>query len=389
MFGDGDSQQKHEDDLDIIKQIIETDESVHAARQPGGGDGLKGTGKGSGEDGDGSLALRSQSMTHIHNQFSYAGSLPSLHHAESMHVLHANYNSAPDLPQFGKLHQQQHQQHVLSPGHQGGMLGAPPMDYNLSSSSSYTGDGYNTSMAHGGRGSTSSDRMLGGMQQRPRPSLESVYEEQNITVTSSSSFGSGAGNPQARVSMDLGHTQPSSLQPHLQQHRHSYSGGGRAARDSCHPIAMTRSASLSSNTYSSDFSLTNDHALSNSSSSLVPDGARSVINHYPSNENIHSASLTTDHSLTQQPHGSVLPTSTTPNSIGGLVGGMANMSQGVATSAGVDTLLGQFLGEGSDGGRGRSYSEVEQSMDGVQMEGDPSLSFSGASRRTSAAKGKN
>ena len=80
--------QKPEDDLDIIHQIIETDESMSLVES---GDEGSGTGE------------RSQSLTHIPGQFPhFAGSLPSLHHVESMHILHANYNSAPDFMQFGK-----------------------------------------------------------------------------------------------------------------------------------------------------------------------------------------------------------------------------------------------------------------------------------------------
>lgn len=85
----GNGSQKQEDDLDIIKHIIEADVSV-----------------GSCEEGMASLeTLRSQSLSHIPGQFPQtAGSLPSLPHAESMHILHANYNSAPDFMQFGKSH---------------------------------------------------------------------------------------------------------------------------------------------------------------------------------------------------------------------------------------------------------------------------------------------
>ena len=89
VFTGGEGTQKHEDDLDIIKQIIETDISMHSV-----------------DPGDDRLPemenLRTQSLDHIPGQFISAGSLPSLPHAESMHVLHANYNSAPDFLLFGK-----------------------------------------------------------------------------------------------------------------------------------------------------------------------------------------------------------------------------------------------------------------------------------------------
>lgn len=88
LFAGGSGSQKQEDDLDIIKQIIETDVTVSSAA----------------ESCTGSVeTLRSQSLSHIPGQFPQtAGSLPSLLHAENMHVMHVNYNSAPDFMQFGK-----------------------------------------------------------------------------------------------------------------------------------------------------------------------------------------------------------------------------------------------------------------------------------------------
>ena len=87
LFAGGSGSQKQEDDLDIIKQIIETDVTVSSA-----------------ESCTGSVeTLRSQSLSHIPGQFPQtAGSLPSLLHTENMHVMHVNYNSAPDFMQFGK-----------------------------------------------------------------------------------------------------------------------------------------------------------------------------------------------------------------------------------------------------------------------------------------------
>lgn len=77
----------HEDDLDIIKQIIEKDETLHdtadQVRQGGGG-----------------IHFRSQSLSHIPGEFSSVSSLPTLHHGESMHLLHSNYFSAPDFSQL-------------------------------------------------------------------------------------------------------------------------------------------------------------------------------------------------------------------------------------------------------------------------------------------------
>ena len=86
----GDGSFKHEDDLDILKQIIETDVSMHIADS---------------RDEEGFLNAGSgntQSLTHIPGQFSGASSLPSLLHAGSMHMLHTNYDSAPNFMQFGK-----------------------------------------------------------------------------------------------------------------------------------------------------------------------------------------------------------------------------------------------------------------------------------------------
>ena len=77
---------RHEDDLDIIKQIIEKDESLH--KTP---DQLRETG----------IHWRSQSLSHIPGEFSHsASSLPALHHADSLHILQHNYYSAPDFSQL-------------------------------------------------------------------------------------------------------------------------------------------------------------------------------------------------------------------------------------------------------------------------------------------------
>lgn len=113
------SQKPAEDLLDMIGRIIETDELVSLAESTGD-EGGRTEGGGGG---------RSQSLTHIPGQFPhFAGSLPSLHHVESMHILHANYNSVPDFMQFGKF-----KTHLGSfdgtPGAGGGLPirgGAPP-----------------------------------------------------------------------------------------------------------------------------------------------------------------------------------------------------------------------------------------------------------------------
>jgi hypothetical protein len=90
LFSGGSGSLKQEDDLDIIKQIIETDAAMSTTDSSASGCGDVET-------------LRSQSLSHIPGQFPQtAGSLPSLPRAESMHILHANYNSAPDFMQFGK-----------------------------------------------------------------------------------------------------------------------------------------------------------------------------------------------------------------------------------------------------------------------------------------------
>ena len=74
---------KHEDDLDIIKQIIDTDESV-VQESPT-------------QLCESNTHERSLSLTHI-NDFS-SGSLPILPNDDSIqHVLRANYSSLPDLP---------------------------------------------------------------------------------------------------------------------------------------------------------------------------------------------------------------------------------------------------------------------------------------------------
>ena len=388
VFIDGDSQQKHDDDLDIIKQIIETDESMHSGRQSGG-EGLKGSGRGGGggDEGDCVTNLRAQSLTHIPNQFSYAGSLPSLHHAESMHVLHANYNSAPDFTQFCKPRL------MNSPGqHHGNLLSVAPMEYDSSESMRHNshgescrdfsatsgiggngGGGYGNSLS---RGFAQDERMLGT--QRPRQSLESVYEDQSLTGTSS--YGSG-GNPQA-TSVDLGPPPQLQQQQQQQQHRHSYGGGG-ASSDPCHPIVMTRSASLSTASYSPGFSLLQDHALSNSNPNLAPETS-SVINHYPSAENLNSTSSATEHAR----RGPALPPPST-SSAGDLVG-MANGGQTVSGSASMEyNLLGQYLGNGAEVSGGGSYSDIERTLDDTQKESDQGIGFGGPARQTNIMKGIN
>lgn len=109
------SAQKTEDDLDIIEQIIGTDESM--------------TSVDSGEEATGT-SLRSQSLTHLPGQFSqFAGSLPSLHHAGSMHVIHANYNSAPDFMQLENTRggRGSFNAHMMGPRGGGGRGGAVGM----------------------------------------------------------------------------------------------------------------------------------------------------------------------------------------------------------------------------------------------------------------------
>lgn len=76
---------KHEDDLDIIKQIIEKDETLHDTAD---------------QVRQGGMHFRSQSLSHIPGEFSSVSSLPTLHHAESLHLLHSNYFSAPDFSQL-------------------------------------------------------------------------------------------------------------------------------------------------------------------------------------------------------------------------------------------------------------------------------------------------
>lgn len=84
--GSGSGGLRHEDDLDIIKQIIEKDETLHDTAD---------------QVRQGGMHFRSQSLSHIPGEFSSVSSLPTLHHAESMHLLHSNYFSAPDFSQLG------------------------------------------------------------------------------------------------------------------------------------------------------------------------------------------------------------------------------------------------------------------------------------------------
>ena len=446
MFGEGDSQQKHEDDLDIIKQIIE-DESMHSSRPPAasggisGGEGMKGlgtggkVGEGNSDGGDGlgldSPSFRSQSLVHIPNQFSFAGSLPSLHHAEDMHILHANYNSAPDLPQFSRASNQQGGGSGSNSSSTSNLLLAvdPPIKYNLPSASMNTGS--SSSLSGSGMYSNSSagglvaedGGMLGG--QRRQSKLQAVSEDQLMVVTSLyNSVQSNNGTTQAsRVSMDLGHPPPPHLpqqqqhqqssQPHpqqqqqsqshpqQQQHRHSFGGRGAGSRDGCHhPIAMTRSASLSAASYSPGYSslLPTDHTLSNSNPSLALESSSSMISHYPSNENISSASLESldNHApLGGQTSGSgTVPAPPPPATTVGR--GMVSMvtnggGQSPSASAGMEgNMMGHYLGSnGVVGNRNRSYSEVEIRVEGGALgELDHGAGFCDNTRRTSGVKGE-
>jgi len=462
MFGEGDRQQKHEDDLDIIKQIIE-DESMHSSHPPaasgggvgGGGEGMKGPatggkgggggGEGSNDNGDGlggdSPSFRSQSLAHISTQFPFAGSLPSLHHTEDMHILHANYNSAPDLPKFAR-----------DGNHQGGggsgsnssstsnlLVGGvdSPMKYNLplaspniaaaaasSSSSSLGGSGmYNSSAG----GLVGEDGMPGI--QRRQSKLQVVSEEQMMVTSLYNSVHSSSDSSQlSRAAMDLGHPplsqqqhqqsqphpQQHQSQPHpqqhqsqshlqqqqQQQHRHIYGGGGAPAgsRESCHhPSARTRSASLSAASYSPSYSslLPTDHTLSNSNPSLALESSSSMINHYSSNENISSASLGppenhalvvghTSGSRTVAP----LPSAT---SVGRGLAGMVAKGGGQSPSAsvGVDgSMIGHYLESNGVAGS-RSYSEMDGRVEGGALgESDHGAGFCDNIRRTSSVKGK-
>ena len=86
----GNDSLRHEDDLDIIKQIIDKDQLTDDC---------------SAEE-DPRMHSRSLSLSHIPRAIDFSNdigsmSLPTLHHAESMCMLHTNYNSAPDCSQLG------------------------------------------------------------------------------------------------------------------------------------------------------------------------------------------------------------------------------------------------------------------------------------------------
>ncbi|XP_019850041.1 PREDICTED: uncharacterized protein LOC100639981 [Amphimedon queenslandica] len=69
-----------EDDLDLIQSIISRETSITDSPPPSNN--LQ------------SQLIRSHSLSHIPHEL---GSLPSLHHASSLHVLHENYTSTPDV----------------------------------------------------------------------------------------------------------------------------------------------------------------------------------------------------------------------------------------------------------------------------------------------------
>lgn len=145
----------HEDDLDIIKQIIEKDETLHdtpdQVRQGGGG----------------GIHFRSQSLSHIPGEFSSVSSLPTLHHGESMHLLHSNYFSAPDFSQLSSPPGYNGMKHGGAGG--GGDMGAGDSPYHQlthESRSSSLGDCHAavpTPLGSGGGGAvTNQNQPLGG-----------------------------------------------------------------------------------------------------------------------------------------------------------------------------------------------------------------------------------
>lgn len=348
VFVNGDSQQKHEDDLDIIKQIIETDESMHMVREPGDEEAASGDGDGS----DSSVGcLRSQSLTHIPSQFS-CSSLPSLHHAESMHILHANYNSAPDFSQFGK-------KGLVGGPHNHSNLMPLPIEYDESAPLGQNLQGgmcrdfppgdasrYGNGNGCGYHGQDDPKLRMHGSWRFNGQRLESVYEGQSMPGTSPSMFGSG-NDPQGRPSFDFGHQQ----QQHFlqEQQHHGYggvSGGGGGSVG--HALAMARSASVSAGCYSpSSSSLRKGHALSTSNPNISPE-VSSIVNHYPSAENLSSSPANPYPPALSPP----LPHVSTTGD--GLLGGASGGQRiGASASASVDyNMLGNYLtgGEGPEGG---------------------------------------
>ena len=91
--GSGSADHVQEDELDMIEQIINKDESINSSSS--------------------SLHqnLRSQSLSHLPGEFSSSideiggthASLPSLPHASSIHILHNNYESAPNFSRLSPL----------------------------------------------------------------------------------------------------------------------------------------------------------------------------------------------------------------------------------------------------------------------------------------------
>ena len=284
VFANGDSQQKHVDDLDIIKQIIIEDESLHMAGEKGIID------SGDGEGGSDSGYLRSQSFSHIPSQFTCANSMPSIPQAETNVQIKENFHSSPNVSQLRKsglkgipgdlsdptnLSMEYEGSNDLGQRPQGDMCG----DLLSCGTRSYD---------NGGKECNDGVRLLtmpGSWKQADDQKLESLLEGH----TSPSTF-RVRGDPRGRPSFDFGHQQ----QPHhlLEQQRHNYGRGGGVRRGSGVNVGrgttMTRSASVSAGcNLSNSSSLIRGHSLSVSNPNVAPE-VSSVINHYPSDSNLNS-----------------------------------------------------------------------------------------------------
>lgn len=189
---------KHEDDLDIIKQIIDKDESLDqdSATQ------LR----------ESNIPERTLSLSHI-NEFSSA-SLPILPHDDSIqHVLRANYFSVPDLP------------HMESPPSYETTLCMPKQEHNQP-------------LTHDSRSSSLGDFEMGIPEGN---SLSGSYNERRASFQSSNNTSSDTGfnsrdHPSSRSQTTV-----------------SFSN--------CHPQQKTRSESIKSPSPDFDF-LTHRHSSS-------------------------------------------------------------------------------------------------------------------------------
>ena len=218
----------HEDDLDIIKQIIEKDETLHdtadQVRQGGGG--------------GGGIHFRSQSLSHIPGEFSSVSSLPTLHHGESMHLLHSNYFSAPDFSQLSSPPGYNGMKHGGAGAGDMGTGDSPYHQLTHESRSSSLGDCHTAVPTPlGGGAMTNQNQPLGGGGQQQHQNNFGVNSDRRGSIFDSQNSMSAAGyaNTQSAGPLSLPHHSEGFGSPHVTTYdftRH---------RDSSHSLSYSDS----------------------------------------------------------------------------------------------------------------------------------------------------